>query len=124
MALGMDFPDSSRSLTSLKFLRDLPEYEETKPYYISGSLSDGQEDFRTNIQYHSLKKVPLFNLRGQEHRLSIEKHGFEIIKVPQAISCLDVKCTQREEYMEEVAKIVKRRLDATFVLCYDSKVGL
>ena len=63
-----------------------------------------------------LEQVPLFNLRGYEHILSVEKHGFEILKVPEDLSALNMRSTHLEEYMQKMSHIVERRLDATFCL--------
>ncbi len=122
MALRLDFPCLPQSHIDLTFLKDLPEYETSRPYYVSGSLPEEHESSRTNIQYQTLHQVPLFNLRGQEHKLSVEKHGFQIINVPDEVLCLDVKGTQRQVYIEKMAEVVKCHLDASFVLCYDYRV--
>ena len=117
--------DAPQSHIDLNFLQDSSEYETTKPYYISGPLKQGFEEARTNIKYQELKRVPLFDLRGQERGLSLEKHGLEILDIPADIERLDVKAVeaQREEYMERMAETVKKRLGASFVLCYNYKVG-
>ncbi|KAG7287563.1 hypothetical protein NEMBOFW57_007075 [Staphylotrichum longicolle] len=124
MALRSEFPSLPESHISLSFLEDLPEYDETKPYYFSGPLPEEQEELRTNIRYQTLNRIPLLNLRGQEHKLDVEKHGFEIIKVPESILRLDVRGAGRGEYMEKMAGAVKRRLNATFVVCYNYKVSV
>jgi hypothetical protein len=123
MALRDEFPSLPRSHISLSFLEELPEYATIKPYYFSGPLPEDQEQFRTNICYRTLDHIPIVNLRGQEQRLNVEKHGFQIVKVPAAVLGLDVKGAGRGEYMEEMAEVVKQRLKATFVLCYNYKVS-
>ncbi|KAF5236253.1 hypothetical protein FAUST_6601, partial [Fusarium austroamericanum] len=101
------------------FIKALPEYELTKPYYISGLLPQHHESARTNIQQQLLQQVPLFNLRGQEHNLSIERHGFEIVNLSDSLCSLDIVGSQTVEYMQEMTSIVTRRLEASLVVCYD-----
>jgi hypothetical protein len=121
MSLRADFPSAIQSRIDLNFLRDLSEYNEVKPYHISGIIPADHESFRTNMQFEK-RQVPLYNLRGQEHKLSIEKHGFEVITVPKDISHLDIKGSQKQEYINYMTEMVKRRLGATLVLCHDCRV--
>ncbi|KUJ21854.1 uncharacterized protein LY89DRAFT_681235 [Mollisia scopiformis] len=122
MSLRANFPSATQSRVNLNFLRDLSEYDEVKPYHISGIISADHESCRTNMQFEKRGQVPFYNLRGQEHELSIDKHGFEMITVPKDISHLDVKGSQKQEYISHMTEIVKRRLSATLVLCYDYRV--
>ncbi|KAF9770119.1 hypothetical protein IL306_012371 [Fusarium sp. DS 682] len=117
--LRIDFPRCDQTNVDLQFIKDLPEYEQTKPYYVSGLLSEHREATRTNIQHQLLEQVPLFGLRGQEHNLSIERHGFEILNMSDDLCALDVGGTQTEEYMQAMTNIVTQRLGATLVVCYD-----
>lgn len=122
MALRSYFPSASRSQIDVNFLKDLAKYDASKPYHVSGFLPEDLEILRTNIEYQTLHHLPLFNLRGHEHNLSIDKHGFEIIQVPADVTTLDVRGTQKQEYIEELTEIVRERLYAPFALCYDSRV--
>ncbi|KAK4460364.1 hypothetical protein QBC42DRAFT_272422 [Cladorrhinum samala] len=123
MTLRADFPSLPESTTELRFLKDLPEYEKEKPYHISGPLHERYRGFRTNIHYESVPQVPIFNLRGHQHKLSIERHGFEMFQVPKDIAALDVKGNEaeRDRYAEAMVTAVKQRLKATFALCYNFK---
>ena len=125
MTLRADFPSLPESTTELRFLKDLPEYEKEKPYHISGPLHERYRGFRTNIHYESVPQVPIFNLRGHQHKLSIERHGFEMFQVPKDIAALDVKGNEaeRDRYAEAMVTAVKQRLKATFALCYNFKVN-
>ncbi len=113
MPLRADFQSAIQSRIDLNFLRDLPEYDEVKPYHISGIIPANHE--RTNMQFEE-RQVPLYNLRGQEHRLSIEEHGFEMITVRKHISYLDIKGSLKRKYITRMTEMVKKRLDATLVL--------
>lgn len=119
MAIRFNFDRFKQSTRDLRFLKELDEYAETKPYYISGSLSTSANIPHTNIQYQMVQHVPLVNLRGQENLLSVDKHGFEIMPVPKDIVGLDIKDIDKDKYIRRMAAALKDHLDASFVLCYD-----
>ncbi|RWA10870.1 hypothetical protein EKO27_g4235 [Xylaria grammica] len=121
MVLRSEFPNLPQSYRKLCFLRDLDEYESQKPYYISGPLPNDLADYRSNIQYDLVNGVFISNLRGHEKKLSLEKHGFQIIEVSEAIGSLDVQGQERNEYIEKMADLLKERLHADLVLCYNYK---
>ena len=123
MALRSQFPTVSESRIEATFLEDLSEYKHTKPYYISGILPKEPESSRTNIVYRKIQDIPLFDLRGEEHKLTIAKHGFQIIDVPEDIMSLDVRGSQKQEYIHRMVEYVKQLLNASFILCYDCRVS-
>jgi hypothetical protein len=106
----------------LRFLADRPEYQVSKPYYISGPLPNDLEIPRTNIEYETLQRLRLTNLRGKEDRLSLSEHGFQILHVSTSVTDLDVRGVHRADYISAMVDLVKSTLRATFALCYDCKV--
>lgn len=123
MALRSLVTTATTSYVDLRYLKDLDIYNETKPYYISGVLSEDQEKFRTNLEYELLPGVPVYNLRGEEDKLSLEKHGFQILGIPDSIANLDIRGSSKEVYIREMSERVKVLLNASFVLCYDCRVS-
>lgn len=123
MAERRYFPSTRPQSVKLQFLKELPEYETIKPYHISGLSGDALDFPRTNIQYQELLQDRLYNLRGVEANLSIADHGFQIIQVPSETAFLDIRGRQQQEYIEEITRMVKRLLGASFALCYDCKVS-
>ena len=119
-----EFTGLPQSLANLHYLKDLPKYTHATPYIVSGEIPADQEPHRTNVEYATLRGSPIFNLRGQEHKLSITKHGFEMIAVPNDIAGLDVKGSQRLEYARRMTEYVKHLLDVPVAFCYDCRVGL
>ena len=107
---------------NLSFLEDLPEYEHTKPYYISGDLPEDCEPSRTNIQYDVQYDIPVTNLRSIKDQLHLSTHGFQFIHIPDDIASLDIRGDCTNEYIEKMTAHVKDLLDASFALCYDCRV--
>lgn len=122
MAFLSDFREAQQSVVDIKFLKNVPEYATSKPYYISGNIPQDQEAFRTNLQYEDVTSLPILNLRGLEQNLSIEKHGFEIIKLHHDITGVDVT-SQRDRYMAKMINIVEDRFSAILAICYDCRVS-
>jgi hypothetical protein len=122
MALRSCFPSAPISHIDLRFLSDIPEYYHTKPYYISGALPKEHEPSRTNIQYQMRHQIPVFNVRGEEHRIIIAKHGFQLLRVSEDVVSLDVRGSQKQEYIESITNLAKELLGAPFGLCYDCRV--
>jgi hypothetical protein len=123
MSMRKEFPSSAESQIPLKFLKDSPSYDESKPYYVSGLLPHHQEVFRTNIEYEILSQSRLYDLRGYERQLSIDRHGFEIIDIPSNTVSLDVRGSQKLQYMEMMTELARETLGGSFALCYDCRVS-
>ncbi|KAI1079848.1 hypothetical protein F5B20DRAFT_590399 [Whalleya microplaca] len=101
------------------YIKDLPKWKHEKPYYISGPLPEDQEHLRGNIDCVP-HETTLYDLRGREDEIKMEKHGFELVKKPSAIPLsLDNDSEDRtSEYLEETAAWLEKRLGAEKVLAY------
>lgn len=122
MALSSILSSSSISYFDITYLKEDPEYDHEKPYYVSGNLPPESEPFRTNIQYETRGRLPVADLRGNEDQLHLATHGFQYLDLPREIVELDVRGAHRLDYIERVTSLVKTLLNATFALCYDCKV--
>lgn len=122
MAISREFSSAAESQIDLKFLKDSPDYEASKPYYVSGPLPQHLETSRTNIQYEILGHNRLHNLRGYEDRLSLDRHGFKIINVPPDTVSLDIRGSQKQQYIETMTEYARNVLGASYALCYDCRV--
>ena len=123
MTLSSIVHTTPRAIITLKFIDDETTSQSAKPYHISGILPDNLEVARTNVQYQELHNSSLFNLRGSEHKLSLAKHGFQILEIPDEIANLDIKGPQKVEYMEHMTNIIKDLLGASHAICYDCRVS-
>jgi hypothetical protein len=65
-------------------------------------------------------------VRGSETQFSLEGNGYEICHTPTALQMKigDTDDDYDNQYMLEVADLLKRRFDADCVLCYAIRVSL
>jgi hypothetical protein len=112
-----DTKGGSTVTVDLTFLKPSPLYDEEKPYFIEGVPPKGVR--QTNIEYATVETV-LHNARGHEQDFDLETHAFEWIhhEYPHTI---------REErdvdaYMRAMEEVLRQRLKATRVHCYDYTV--
>lgn len=124
MTLRSNLPSCPKSHFDLSFLRDLPDYDHAKPYYVSGALPTDLEPSRTNIQYEIRYGISVANLRGNEDKLDPATHGFQFMQLPEDVVSLDVRKDQKQEFIEGVTILVKKLLGAPFGLCYDCRVRI
>lgn len=122
MTLRSYLPSAPKSHIDLTFLKNLPDYDFIKPYYVSGVLPKNLEPSRTNIQYEMRRGISVTNIRGIENKLILATHGFQFMQIPENVVNLDVGGIQKQEYIENITTLVKEFLDAPFGLCYDCRV--
>ena len=93
-------------------------FENTKPYDITGSLAPNQEHLRTNLKA-APQEMGISDIRGFENCLDINETGFEFAFCP-------TDCTFSEDgieaYLQETSEWVKKRLNATYSVCFAYKV--
>ena len=80
---------------------------------------------RTNLEY-AAHTPTLYNLRGHEEALRMERDGFELVKNPIAVPLsLDADAEDRtQEYLEATTSWLEDRFHAEKVLCYAFRVGI
>ena len=115
---------NATSEASFAFLRASELYQTEKPYYFNGDLPAGQEQLRSNLQYESIASIRLTNVRGFEDSFSLESHGFRILKLHPKVDMSGPSWDTLpiEEYLKEIASLVKTTLNAQVVLAYNYKV--
>jgi hypothetical protein len=99
MLLYSRLATTARSHVDLTFLKDLPEYEHVKPYYISGPLPQSLEGSRTNIHYETVRQSCLFNLQGYEYQPLIRECGFELMAVQDELCRPNLSGEIRQQYI-------------------------
>ena len=63
------------TLCSFDYLSRDERYDKEKPYYFSGPLTEDQEPARSNLTYTTHDGIKVGDIRGLEHRLSLDVHG-------------------------------------------------
>lgn len=105
------------------YIADVPKWNEEKAYYISGPLPEESEHMRTNLEYEPHDPT-IYNLRGHEKDLKMERDGFELVHYPPEVRLsLDDGVEDRtEEYLEATTAWLEKRFKAEKVLCYAFRV--
>jgi len=111
--------NSAVSSCSFDFLTKSELYDSEKPYYFSGALEPEQENQRSNLKYTTHDGIELRDLRGLEHLLSLEAHGFELLRHESKANLVEPSDDDLERYLEETSTFVKQHLDAELVLAYN-----
>ncbi|KAL8962615.1 MAG: hypothetical protein Q9183_005129, partial [Haloplaca sp. 2 TL-2023] len=68
------------TLCGFDYLSRTKLYDTEKPYYFSGPLDSKQEQYRSNLTYTNVDDIALRDIRGLEGHLSLDVHGFQLIK--------------------------------------------
>lgn len=99
-------------------------YDLEKPYYFSGTLEQDQENARTNLVFTYHNDIPIRDLRGVEHQLKLNIHGFQLLSHTSSIDLVNPDDKQLQEYLVEVSDFIKDQLKAEVVLCYNYRVSV
>lgn len=113
-------------LATLKYLADIPLYEEEKPYTLYGFPDDVQP--KSNCEFVIRDNIPVQDARGHESDFKLDGCGFEFHHKP---SYCDLRpqifenASERElvwQYLKETIRLVQETLHASKVLCFDWRV--
>lgn len=111
------------TLCSFDYLSRDKRYDNEKPYYFSGPLSKDQEHARSNLTYTTHDGIKVRDIRGLEQRLSLEVHGFRLIRHEPRVSLEEPSEQQVHDYLRETAAFLKETLDAELVVTYNYRVS-
>jgi hypothetical protein len=111
---------------TLKFLADLPLYDEEKPYTLYGFPDDVQP--KSNCEFAVRDNIPVKDVRGHEAEFKLDECGFEFHHKP---SKLDLQAATFQSvggregvwrYLRETMDMAEETLHASKVLCFDWRV--
>ncbi|KAJ4253830.1 hypothetical protein NW762_010225 [Fusarium torreyae] len=108
----------AQSTCTFHFLSKSERYHKEKPYYFSGALDEDQEAHRSNLDYEIHEDIKVVDLRGQEKSLTLQDHGFELLRHSPAVSLANPSDEDMCKYLEDLAATVKNHLSAEVVLGY------
>ena len=111
------------TVCSFDYLSDANIYKLEKPYYFSGPLEKDQEQSRSNLEYTTHGNISLRDLRGSEKQLSLDVHGFQLIKHIPRVSLDHPDDEQIQSYLSETADFLKDTLDVEIVITYNYRVN-
>ncbi|KAL3417610.1 hypothetical protein PVAG01_10620 [Phlyctema vagabunda] len=107
---------------TLRFLKDLPFYNEVQPYKIYGHPELSPE-VESNLEFEDAENVVAKNIRQCQHLCCFADEGFEVVTSPSSCplraGIFEQRTPESDEiittYLEEMMDMVKRRLKATTV---------
>jgi hypothetical protein len=113
-------------LVQLKYLADLPLYEEEKPYTLYGYPDEVTP--KTNCKFVHVNGIAVADIRGRESEFNLGECGFEYHKKPS--SC-DLRASMFESaegresvwrYLRETIQLAQETFNCPKVLCFDWRV--
>jgi len=119
-------PKRFRMLAKLKFLADIPLYDEEKPYTLYGFPDDIIP--KSNCEFVVLDDIPVSDARGHEANFRLNECGFEVHHKPsscdlRAQTFENVKGREQVwQYLKETIALAEETLEASKVLCFDWRV--
>ena len=111
---------------TLKFLADLPLYEEEKPYTLYGFPDDVTPT--SNCEYVMVDNVAVVDARESEADFKLDDCGFEFHHKPSLcdLHARDFETSIRKEfvwrYLKETIVLAEEILDAPKAFCFDWRV--
>ena len=115
---------------TLKFLKDLPIYQDVQPYRLHG-YPELSEEQQTNCVYEEISGIHVEDLRNCKRMPRFEVEGFEFMNAPSRCN-LSAEVFETEDsdmnkivqdYVEETMQLVKDRLHSRSVITIDWRVS-
>lgn len=109
---------------SLEYLQRLPLYEYEKPYWCFLAPHEGFDPDTQrvdNLEFEDYPGIDIEDLRELEKPALMEDCGFEVLKHESKFIQFD-DADQLEQYRVETEELLKERLDAVYVKCYDHRL--
>ncbi|KAN0114721.1 hypothetical protein V8E51_004265 [Hyaloscypha variabilis] len=109
---------------SLEYLQNLPLYQDEKPYWCFLPPHEGFDPDTQrvdNLEFEDSPEITIEDIRELDHDANIEICGFEVLSNTSKFSHFD----NREDVMQyrlESELVLKKRLGAVYVKCYDSRL--
>jgi hypothetical protein len=105
------------------YLQNDPIYEREKPYYCSMSLEPHLESSRTNLKYEATD-TDVRDLRGFEHLLNVEEHGFEYVTITTCDLYVGIETFPVLAYIDQVTRAMKSKFKAEVCFSYSYRVRM
>lgn len=108
-------------IASLTFFKETTDGS-SRAFWRKGPLDDESE--RTNVSYCVIDNIPIYDLRPNITRLSLDLHGFQVINYPSSCIGLERDVDKvNQMYLEETEQMIRMVTNAEFVTCYDLRVS-
>jgi hypothetical protein len=116
--------------TTVKFLRELPKYEVEQPYELYGYPMRESEKI-TNCEFEYVRDLKVENARPSMKTFKLRDSGFEFVhhqtKIAFTAENFESAGNQSQivnAYLEETMAMVKKKVGASDVVCFDWRVSI
>jgi hypothetical protein len=106
----------------LDYLKDAEVYKREKPYILAFDIPLENEEKRNNLKHES-RKVRLRDLRECNTQVSVQSHGFELLRISERGMHEFFSGHSRDEEIIGVTVLLRERFATQKVFCYDHAVG-
>lgn len=111
---------------SLRFLKDLPLYQDEKPYVVYFAPDESAKHAkRTNIETEEKEDIPVEDIRDKRDQFTLDTHGFEAFTHAMRFEDFEKDELVQTEYLKEVEEVIRKRIpEATEVFVFDWRVSM
>lgn len=109
---------------SLEYLQKLPLYEYEKPYWCFLPPKEGYDPDHQrvdNLEFENHSDIIIQDIRDRKTKARIGECGFEVFDHKSKFSAFPT-AEDVIQYREETEMLLKEKLGAEFVQCYDSRL--
>lgn len=103
----------------MNFISDLDLYKTEKPY---NCRAEGLGEL-TNLVFEPYSGIPVNDVRGSEHKFSLEEHGFTFFKHKSNVTGDIGSIGFIKAYLDETVELLKDFFHSEKVICYDLRVS-
>lgn len=109
---------------TIEYLQRLPLYEDEKPYWCFLPPSEGfdpDEQRVDNLEWEDHSDINIRDIRDSKSQYQINDCGFEVLEHTSQFSKFE-QASDVEAYRLETEKLLKEKMNAVYVKCYDSRL--
>jgi len=109
---------------TLEYLQRLPLYDEEKPYWCFLQPHEGFDPDTQrvdNLEFEDHSNIKIGDIRELDEPVKIDDCGFEVLEHHSKFTRFD-EANQVEQYRLETEELLKERLGAIHVKCYDHRL--
>src|ERR1700709_802320 len=109
---------------SIEYLQKLPLYEDEKPYWCflpphEGFDPDAQRV--DNLEWEDHSNITVQDIRESANGFKIDECGFQVFDHESEFMKFE-KASDVADYKSETEKLLKEKMRAVYVKCYDSRL--
>ena len=97
------------TVCSFDYLFRIDKYDTGKLYYFFGFFENGPKPLRSNLVYTIHDNIKFRDIRGFKDRLSLDVHGFQLIKHATHISINSPDEKNLLKYFAEISTFLKKK---------------